>query len=890
MAFAGISTGYPAWQQAVVNLGTTYQGQLVQVRFRIGTDVSAGSIGWDVDDVRFEGITNLPFPVLQVEQNECPGNNLPVANAGPDQTVDEATAVTLNGSATDPDNEALALSWVQTAGPSVRLSDANIGSPSFVAPNVGTNTVLTFQLTANDGKGFATDTVNITVRNTVNVAPVANAGLDQTVNEGTAVTLDGRGSSDPDGDTLTYAWAQIAGTPQVTLAGANTAQPTFTAPNVTADAALTFRLTVSDGTLSHTDTVVINVRDLSQNRAPVANAGPDQAVDEGLSVTLDGRGSSDPDGNTLTYSWAQTAGPPANLVGANTAQPTFIAPNVTSDVTLYFTLTVSDGRMSSSDTVGVTVRNVAQNRAPVANAGPDQMVNEGTTVTLTGSGSDPDGDTLTYEWVVTSGIPVTLTGGNTAQPTFTAPGVTATTVLTFTLTVSDGTLSHTDAVAITVLDAAQNRAPVANAGPDQMVDEGLSVTLNGTGSSDPDNNTLTYTWSQTGGTPTVTLTGANTAQPTFTAPNVTANTVLTFTLTVSDGLQSHTDTVAITVRNVTQNRAPVANAGPDQAVNEGTAVTLDGRGSSDPDGNTLNYAWTQTQGPAATLAGGNTAQPTFTAPNVTVDTVLRFSLTVNDGTLSSTDTVNITVRNVGQGQNRAPVANAGADQTVDERTVVTLNGGGSSDPDAGTTLTYTWAQSAGPTVTLTGGNTAQPGFTAPEVTADTVLTFTLSVSDGTLSSTDTVNVTVRNVAAQNRPPVVNAGADQTVEEGVTVTLSGSAVDPDGDTLTYAWTQTAGPSVTLNSANTATASFATPDVTANTVLTFTLKVTDPSGVAVEDSVSVTVTAKTGGGGGGEGGDKDGGGCGCSSDSSAAGALMPLLMIGMALLSRRRQWLN
>jgi uncharacterized protein (TIGR03382 family) len=190
-------------------------------------------------------------------------------------------------------------------------------------------------------------------------------------------------------------------------------------------------------------------------------------------------------------------------------------------------------------------------------------------------------------------------------------------------------------------------------------------------------------------------------------------------------------------------------------------------------------------------------------------------------------------------------------------------------------------------VTLAGANTAQPTFTAPEVTADTVLTFRLRVSDGTLSSTDTVNVTVGDRPAQNRPPVANAGADQTVEEGVTVTLSGSGTDPDGDTLTYAWTQTAGASVTLNGANTATASFTAPDVAEDTVLTFTLKVTDTGGLSAEDSLSITVTPKSDGGGGGGGGG-DGGGCGCSSNSSAAGSLMPLLMIGMALLSRRRHW--
>jgi uncharacterized protein (TIGR03382 family) len=153
-----------------------------------------------------------------------------------------------------------------------------------------------------------------------------------------------------------------------------------------------------------------------------------------------------------------------------------------------------------------------------------------------------------------------------------------------------------------------------------------------------------------------------------------------------------------------------------------------------------------------------------------------------------------------------------------------------------------------------------------------------------------VNVTVRNGTQppQNRAPTVNAGGDQTVQEGVTVSLSGSAVDPDGDALTYAWTQTGGTTVSLQNGTSATASFATPDVSSDTVLSFTLKVTDARGLSTEDSVSITVTAKTGGGDGGDGDENDGGCGGCSSNG-AAGPLMPLLMLGMALLSRRR-WLR
>ncbi len=479
------------------------------------------------------------------------------------------------------------------------------------------------------------------------------------------------------------------------------------------------------------------------NRRPVADAGANQTVDEGDTVALNGTGSSDPDGDTLTHAWTQTSGTSVTLTNASTASPRFTAPLVSSDTSLRFTLTVSDGDLSASDGVTVTVQDTTEpNRRPVADAGANQTVDEGDTVSLNGTGSsDPEGDTLSYAWSQTSGTTVTLTGGSTSSPTFTAPQVTADTSLVFTLTVSDGDLSATDTVTVAVQDMSPaNRRPVADAGADQTVDEGSTVTLDGTGSSDPEGVTLTYAW--TSGT-TVTLTGGSTSSPTFTAPQVTADTSLVFTLTVSDGDLSATDTVTVTVQDTTEpNRAPVADAGPNQTVDEGDAATLNGTGSSDPDGNTLTYAWTQTSGTSVTLTGASTSSPTFTPPQVTYDRSLVFTLTVSDGEFSSTDTVTVRVRNT-RPPNRRPVANAGADQTVDEGATVMLDASGSSDAD-GDRLSYTWTQTGGTTVTLSSVSTSSPTFTAPQVTADTSLVFRLTVSDGRLSATDTVTVAVQD--------------------------------------------------------------------------------------------------------------------------------------------------
>ena len=200
------------------------------------------------------------------------------------------------------------------------------------------------------------------------------------------------------------------------------------------------------------------------NTAPVADAGAPPIAAEGATVTLNGRGSSDPDDDTLTYAWRQTGGTSVSLSGANTATPGFTAPSLLSaDAELVFRLTVSDGSLSATDTVTVTVTHV--NDAPGADAGEPQTVAEGATVTLRGTGTDPDGDdaALRYAWSQTdTGAPrVSLSGADTATSGFTAPSLlSADAELVFRLTVSDGAVSATDTVTITVTRPRDTVAPV----------------------------------------------------------------------------------------------------------------------------------------------------------------------------------------------------------------------------------------------------------------------------------------------------------------------------------------------------------------------------------------------------------------------------------------------
>jgi hypothetical protein len=309
--------------------------------------------------------------------------------------------------------------------------------------------------------------------------PVANAGVDQSVNEQQLVTLDGSGSSDPDDDSLAYAWAQVSG-PPVVLSDSTAEKPTFTAPFVMLGGeTLTFELTVTANGDTDTDTVGISV--VNVNHTPVAMAGDDLSIAEGSLVNLNGADSFDVDSDPISYSWVQISGPEVTLVGAHTATPSFTAPFVSgsttarslvSSTTLVFKLVVDDGFPQDAPAPGYTLENVEDtitieisnvNNDPLANAGPDKTVSENTLVVLNGSGSDLDNDPLTYTWEQISGPPVALTGTDGPTPSLMTPFVDAGGVeLTYQLTVQDGYGGMaSDTVVVRVQNA--NDPPLASA-------------------------------------------------------------------------------------------------------------------------------------------------------------------------------------------------------------------------------------------------------------------------------------------------------------------------------------------------------------------------------------------------------------------------------------------
>ena len=335
-----------------------------------------------------------------------------------------------------------------------------------------------------------------------------------------------------------------------------------------------------------------------------------------------------------------------------------------------------------------------------------------------------------------------------------------------------------------------NQAPVADAGPDQKVDEGQAVTLNGLNSTDADDGIAEFQWYQIQGTE-VALSGDDQGQARFTAPDVDESGVsLVFELHVTD--YAGETTVDTCIVNVTWvNEPPTADAGQAQTVNEGGVVTLSGTGSSDPDDGIVQYAWQQTQGPAVTLSGSASAVASFTAPDTDAEGAsLAFQLTVIDaGGLQDTAACLVSVAWV----NTPPQADAGEDQQVGSGDDVRLNATRSTDSDGDTELSYRWRQNEGTPVELSDATAGQPGFVAPEIEEETqTLTFELIVTDSQgLQDSDTCKVVVTAPAEDETDTtapvltVISPYRDSVSTSRFYIGMSGSASDDTGVTQ-VAW--------------------------------------------------------------------------------------------------------
>jgi VCBS repeat-containing protein len=751
------------------------------------------------------------------------GNQAPAFTAIPAKTVAVGDTLTFNVVANDANTtQTISLALGSCGMPSGASFSPASGNSSVTsqfswtptAAQVGTRPVC-FRAEDNGAPILSADlSVDITV--IANRAPVASDQSASTAEDSPLpLTL---GASDPDGDTL--AWIITSGPSHGALSG--------TAPNLTYTPAAhywgpdAFSFKVNDGSVdSNVATVSITVT--AVNDPPQAGAGTnatdeDQAVDGALSAT-------DADGDALTHSVVSNPSKgTVTITNAATGAYTYV-PNANENGSDSFTFKANDGTTDSNTaTVSITIAPV--NDAPVAADG-NLSTDEDTSANGTLSATDADGDALTYS-VVSDGTKGTVTITNPATGAYTyVPNADENGSDSFTFKVNDGGGDSNEAsVSVTILPV--NDEPVLDGIGPRSVDElePLSFVI---AASDVDTgDALTYSATNL---PTGAVFDGDTRQFTWTPTEEQGPGSFEVTFAVSDGTLSDSEVVTISVAEV--NTAPTLGSIGNQNVDEETLLTFTATATDGDDpSNTFTYALVGA--PAGASIDASTGVFTWTPGEDQGPDDYTFTVKVTDSgspALSSEETITVSVAEV----NVAPVLAAIGPQSGDELEVLSFSISGSDADLPANTLTYNATNL--PTGAVFDGETRQFTWTPTEEQGPGSFDVTFAVSDGTLSDSEVVTLTIREV---NTAPTLATIADQNVDEETTLSFTATATDGDLPANTFTYSLVSAPAGASIGATSGVFSWTPTEAQGPGSYTFTVKVTDSGSPALSDEQAITVT--------------------------------------------------
>src|SRR5262245_40438878 len=769
-------------------------------------------------------------------------NSAPVLAVIANQTINEGSPLTLTITATDPAVPTNTLTYTLLSGPSgASLTTGGLFSwtPS-EAQGPGSSTI-TVQVT-DSGSPALSDTKTFTVTvNEVNSAPSLGVIANQTVNEGSLLTVTASGNdTDVPANTLTYSLDPGAPAGMTINASSGVLTWTPTEAQGPGTSPVTVRVTDS-GTPSLSATRTFNVTVKEVNSAPSLAVIANQTVNEGSLLTVTASGNdTDVPANTLTYSLEP--GAPAGMTinassGVVSWTPTEAQGPSTSSVTVRVTDSGSPS-LSDTKTFNVTVNEV--NNAPVLGVIANQTVNEGSVLTVTASATDADvpANTLTYSLDpgAPAGASINSTSGLFSWTPSEAQGPGS---YPITVRATDsGTPSLSDTKTFTVTVNEVNSAPVLGVIANQTVNEGslLTVTVSATDNDAP-TNTLSFILVSPPGRASI---HASSGVFSWTPSESQGPGSSTITVQVTDsGSPPLSDTKSFTVTVNEVNSAPSLGVIANQTVNEGSLLTVTASGTdSDVPANTLTYSL-DPGAPAGMTINASSGVLTWTPTEAQGPGTSPVTVRVTDSgtpSLSATRTFNVTVNEV----NSAPTLATIANQTVNEGSLLTVTASGSDTDVPANTLTYSLEPGAPAGLTI-NASSGVVSWTPTEAQGPSTSSVTVRVTDSgspSLSDTKTFTVTVNEV---NNAPVLAVIANRTVNEGSVLTVTASATDSDvpANTLTYSLDLGAPAGASINSTS-GLFSWTPSEAQGPGSYPITVRATDSGTPSLSDTKTFTVT--------------------------------------------------
>jgi VCBS repeat-containing protein len=751
--------------------------------------------------------TNQTLTVTVTDVNEAPS----ITSSNTASVVENTTAV-LTATATDPESNTITWSITGGADAADFSIDTNTGAltfasaPDFEAPaDADTNNSYIVEVTANDGTNNTAQTITVTVTDD-NEAPSITSANTFNVDENTTAvsTLT---SSDPESDTITWSITGGADAGAFTINTSTGALSFLAAPNFEAPAdadtnnQYVVQVTATDGEFPVNQTITVTVTDV--NEAPSITSSNAASVPEN-STAVTTVTTTDPEGNTVTYSITGGADAALFAIDTNTgaltflAAPDFEAPaDADTNNTYLVQVTANDGTNNTVQTITVTVTDV--NEAPAITSSASPSVAENTTAVLTVTSSDPESNTVTYS--ITGGADAALfgivsgTGVLTfnSAPNFEAPADADTNnTYIVEVTANDGTNNTPQTITVTVTDV--NEGPsITSANTASVAENTTAVTTVTT--TDPETDTITY--SITGGADAALFsidsnTGALTfnAGPNFEAPaDANADNAYVVEVSATDGTTPATQTITVTVTNVNEAPSFTSSATPSTVENTTSVVTVT---ASDPENDTVTYSITGGADQAFFSIDTNTgvltflSAPDFEAPgDAGANNVYDVQVTVTDGSFPVAQNIAVTVTDA----NEAPSFTSANTNSVPENTL-TAHTVTTSDPE-NDTITYSVTGGADQADFSIDANTGvlsflvNPDFEAPH-DADTNNTYVVQVTatDGTNPINQTITITV---TAVNEAPAFTSANTANVPENTTAVTTVTTTDPEGNTVTYSVT-------------------------------------------------------------------------------------------------------